>query len=899
MLCPVNPLRISLLGAPRIEVDGRPLSVDTRKATAMLAYLAVTGHTHTRAVIANLLWPDADPERSRAALRRTLSTLRSALGDGRLQSDRDSIGLDLSAAWFDVREFRRLVSDPDADTATLIAACDLHRDDLLAGFGLRDSVEFDDWQRLTQDSLRRERATTLDRLIERLELEGRLDDAVARARERLDLDRLHEPTHRRLIELYAGAGRRGDAFTQYRDCVRVLSRELGVQPLTETTELYRAISAGTPIEAEATIAEPVPQADELPLVGRGSELRRIIETYGGITDDGAVVVIEGESGVGKTRLAEEAIRTLADRGARVITARPYAGERGLAYGVVAQLLRAAIGDEPGDVPEPLRGDAARLLPDLGTAPASSLDDPGTRQRFLESISRLIADSFDDSPGVVFVDDLHWCDPASLDALGYLGRRLLQRRILLLAARRTDEPDPEQRGARLAELGEGILLGRLSRDEVLGLAARSGLDETAGAEVFRESEGLPLLVTELLSADRESPASGVRAVLEARLASVGETSSQVLGAAALIGRGFDADTLRAVSGRSEEEVAIALEELTTRGADRRARRRVRLRPRAPAVDRRGAHRPCPAALRCNRRIAAALTAAHADPSIVAHHLEHAGHDRQAAEAYAAAGDRARALSAGTEAIANSEAAIALGYPDPAALYESIGDVRTLQGRVRVRRWRPTTRLPLAGEQGCRDAWSTSRGTVHERRLGIGQLAEEPLRRGSPARRRSGSRRGRPQPGGLAEGDVEGARALGFAALRLAEETDALGPAAQANNILGLLGCGRSYLERSLELSAGLADPSIRIAALNNLARDHAAAGELSQAEALLRQALELCTVQGDRHRQAALRNNLADVLHKAGRRDGAMEELKHAATAFAAIGSDGGELYPGVWNLVEW
>ena len=150
-----------------------------------------------------------------------------------------------------------------------------------------------------------------------------------------------------------------------------------------------------------------------------------------------------------------------------------------------------------------------------------------------------------------------------------------------------------------------------------------------------------------------------------------------------------------------------------------------------------------------------------------------------------------------------------------------------------------------------------------------------------------------------GDIDGARTLGFEALRLAEETGALGPAAQANNILGLLGCGRSYLERSLELSTGLADPSIRIAALNNLALDHAAGGELSQAEALLRQALELCTAQGDRHRQAALRNNLADVLHKAGRRDGAMEELKHAATAFAAIGSDGGELYPGVWNLVEW
>jgi DNA-binding SARP family transcriptional activator len=889
----VNPLRISLLGAPRIDVDGQPLSVDTRKATAMLAYLAVTGHTHTRAVVANLLWPDADPDRSRAALRRTLSTLRTALGEGRLTSDRDSVGLDLADVWFDLAEFRSLMADPNASIPTLTAACDLHRDDLLAGFGLRDSVDFDDWQRLTQDSVRRERASALDRLIARLAEEGRFDEAVARAQQRLDLDRLHEPTHRKLIELYSAAGRRGDAFTQYRDCVRVLSRELGVQPLTETTELYRAISSGT--ELEPVIAEPVPQTDELPLVGRGAELRRIADTFGALSDDGAVVVIEGESGVGKTRLAEEAIRALTSRGAHVLTARPHAGERGLAYGVVAQLLRAAIGSEPDAVPEPLRGDAARLLPDLGPAPTTSLDEPGTRQHFLESISRLIADSFDDRPGVVFVDDLHWCDPASLDALGYLGRRLLQRRILLLGARRTDEPDPDQRGARLAELGQSIGLGRLTRDDVLGLAAQSGLDETAGREVYRESEGLPLLVSELLSAGGNS-AGGVRAVLEARLAAVGETSAQVLGAAALIGRGFDSETLRVVSGRSEDEVASALEELTTRGLiierdDAYDFGHERLR--SIAEDRIGLARR----RLLHRRIAEAFKTLHADPSIVAHHLERAGHDRQAAQEYAAAGDRARVLSAGTEAIAHYEAALALGHPDPEGLYEAIGDVGTLQGE-----YGPALAAYDAAaaqsESSAAGRIEHKLGIVHERR-GDWQLAEshylEALRLGAdPAVVQSDRSRV-----AWRSGDADGARTLGFEALRRAEDTDALGPAAQANNILGLLGCGRGYLERSLELSTGLADPSIRIAALNNLALDHANEGELPQAEALLRQALELCTAQGDRHRQAALRNNLADVLHKAGRRDGAMEELKHAATAFAAIGSDGGELYPGVWNLVEW
>lgn len=93
--------------------------------------------------------------------------------------------------------------------------------------------------------------------------------------------------------------------------------------------------------------------------------------------------------------------------------------------------------------------------------------------------------------------------------------------------------------------------------------------------------------------------------------------------------------------------------------------------------------------------------------------------------------------------------------------------------------------------------------------------------------------------------------------------------------------------------------MRIAALNNLALDHAAVGELPQAEALTREALELCVAQGDRHHEAALRTNLADLLHRAGRSDGAMEELKRAVTGFATIGSDGDALYPGVWRLLEW
>ena len=75
-----------------MELDGRPLAVDTRKATAILAYVAVSGHVQSRDIIATLLWPEYDGERSRAALRRTLSTLRTSLGGEWLASDRGTIG---------------------------------------------------------------------------------------------------------------------------------------------------------------------------------------------------------------------------------------------------------------------------------------------------------------------------------------------------------------------------------------------------------------------------------------------------------------------------------------------------------------------------------------------------------------------------------------------------------------------------------------------------------------------------------------------------------------------------------------------------------------------------------------------------------------------------------------
>src|SRR5579871_6039947 len=183
-------LRLALLGVPSADVDGVPLAVDTRKAVALLAFLAIEGGTHNRDSLATLLWPDYDNDRARAALRRTLSTLRTAL-DGRwLEVNRDAVSLERAGLRLDVEEFRRLAGATNLAEQEQAAA--LARGPLLAGFALRDSAVFDDWQSFQAGTLARELAHLLDRLADRRAERGDWPRAIEHAQRRLALDPLQE-----------------------------------------------------------------------------------------------------------------------------------------------------------------------------------------------------------------------------------------------------------------------------------------------------------------------------------------------------------------------------------------------------------------------------------------------------------------------------------------------------------------------------------------------------------------------------------------------------------------------------------------------------------------------------------------------------------------------------------
>lgn len=266
-------LRISLLGAPSIQAGRTRIETDTRKATALLAYLAVSEQPQRRSTLAALLWPDTDEQKARGALRRTLSVLRTALGDRWLDAEGETIVLERPSVRVDVVEFRRAIRE-----GRFGAAIALYRGDFLQGFSLRDSREFDDWQAMQSEALRAEYSDALSRAAAESEREGDLAAAIGHAKRRLALDPFHEPAHRDLMRLHARSGDRGAALRQYREATRLLDLELGVAPVAETRALHDAIEAGTlPAAGEpagVTTAEAVGDLHTL-----HGDYRRAIESY--------------------------------------------------------------------------------------------------------------------------------------------------------------------------------------------------------------------------------------------------------------------------------------------------------------------------------------------------------------------------------------------------------------------------------------------------------------------------------------------------------------------------------------------------------------------------------------------------------------------------------------------
>jgi DNA-binding SARP family transcriptional activator/tetratricopeptide (TPR) repeat protein len=948
-------LVIRVMGPLEVRVDGEPIIVDTRKALAILVLLAVEDRSFARDELAALLWPDSDDASARGALRRTLSVLRTALGGRWLRVDRSTVALERDGVWVDATAIAAVGGVEDAPN--LQATADRVRGPFLAGFSLRDSPDFDDWQATRAVALERIVAQLLDRVADAKEVEGNIDGAVAAARRRLDLDPLDEVAHRRLMRILALSGDRAGAVRQYRACVAVLERELGVSPLSETSTLYEAIRDAAPgsellRRPSARHDQPMPVATtpgSLPFVGRDVQLARLLAEHRSAAPDGRVAAVMGEAGIGKSRLVEALRVSVDSAGGRALAVRAYAAEGGIAYGSIIELLRVGLAS-PGGV-ERLRALPAATLvelerlmplpPEFARAterPAvveANWDVPARRAGLLHAIASALASlTAGPVPGLVVVEDAQWADDASREALVWLAHRLAAQPMLIVLTWRPEDLD--DLGVAFAAALEGLPasivlpLDPLDLEAVRALAAAAadrGLPELDAGRLLEESEGLPLFIVEALAAgtdtSAEGPARSVRTLLRERLRTVSEAASQVMSAAAVLGRSFDLSLVRGTSGRSEEETITALEELVRRGIVREqvagplaAYDFVHARLREAAYE---------ATSLARRRLLHGRAAdllrtvpGTRDPGRLvqlARHERAAGRDTDAAETFREAGLSSRVVYANREAASHLETALGLGHPDVGGIQLALGEIRTALGDYAGAIAALEAAAAVTDEADL-PMIEVHLGRIHARRGDLVAAAShldaaiETLERQGPT---ASSTRAQVLARALVERaatavrahDLDRATAAANRALAVAESADDDAAAGAAHRLLGLvardrgdLETARRSLERSLALAESRPEAGTVIAAQNALALVEAAAGNRDRAIALLEAALQTCQRTGERHLEAAVENNLADQLHAAGRQEEAMDHLKHAVAAFAEVGGTG-ELEPEIWKLVAW
>lgn len=314
-------LSIFLLGPPQIECDGHEVEFDTRKAVALLTYLGITKQRQSRSVLASILWPNSNHSRSLANLRRTLSSLKAQL-DTWLDIDRYAVGLKSdSDIWIDVIDFRNhiaqfkqseAISDGVEFFAPLVDAVALYRGEFMAGFTLRDSLDFDEWQYYERTELQKDINFALEQLVQSYTTRHEHEQAIAYARQWLEVDRSQEAVHYCLMQLYATVGQRSAALRQYEECKTILHNEFGENPHPTTSALYDEIKHERPISVPTPMSLSFVQSDSringipqhlTPIIGRNREVSKAVELLQ--SPNCRLLNVVGIGGSGKTRLAVE------------------------------------------------------------------------------------------------------------------------------------------------------------------------------------------------------------------------------------------------------------------------------------------------------------------------------------------------------------------------------------------------------------------------------------------------------------------------------------------------------------------------------------------------------------------------------------------------------------------
>ncbi len=367
---------------------------------------------------------------------------------------------------------------------------------------------------------------------------------------------------------------------------------------TYITLAFASSSPGSPRPTAPAAPPPPLIVGQTELVGRQGELAHMHQQWAKARQGRArVVLLSGEPGVGKTRLAHELMASVAQAGAAVLRGGCYEYEAMTPYLPFVEALRAYVRSQPaGSLRQrlgPTAPEIARLAPEIDAkigplAPNPTLAPNDERLRLFDNIARFLATLAGDIGLLLFLDDLHWADQATIALLRYLLRNLPNERLLVLATYRDDEMDRTHplADALLAwhreHIATRLTLGRLSEAETAAMLATLFEQDSVSAEfaeaIYHETEGNPFFTEEVVKSlieqgqvYREGEGWGRRAVAELaiptsikevigrRLAHLSQTCIETLHAAATLGKTFGFGELAAVSTMDEDALLDALDE----------------------------------------------------------------------------------------------------------------------------------------------------------------------------------------------------------------------------------------------------------------------------------------------------------------------------------------------------
>jgi DNA-binding SARP family transcriptional activator/predicted ATPase len=547
----MDTLEICLLGGFLLRRGGAPLEqMPSRLARSLFAYLVTNRErAHTRDLLAGTFWPDMPDSTARRRLSQALWHIRRSTGHSRetpiLLSTTDTVRFHPNADfWLDVDEFEwtleqatpAAVASRSEEADLLEAAVTLYRGDFLAGY-------FEDWLMPDQDRLRQRMLGALERLTELTMSRGQYEEALIHARRLVQHDPLREEAHQKVMRLAVLLGRHIGAIRQYEELVRILDEELGTEPSQASKDLFEEIIKDRQERRHTVVIAESPLFDtagHMPFVGRDAERSTLIECLDAALDSkGSLVLIEGEPGVGKTRLLAEVVDDAQWRDMDVLWGRsPPSG--GMPFAPFAEALNSGLNSVRArqliqQLESIWREQLVPLVPRLraadDTATETTLSPADRQSRMREAISLAIVGLARLVPTLIVLEDVHWADEDTIQALAQLAGRLEPHRLVVAVSYRHAEARERTevwsllRALDQRPFCERISLAACSPAQTEELIRRSLALPEVSAEfsqrLHAETGGVPLFVIEALRALYE----------QGRL---GEEVSETLGAAPVPG-----------------------------------------------------------------------------------------------------------------------------------------------------------------------------------------------------------------------------------------------------------------------------------------------------------------------------------------------------------------------------